>query len=260
MRSLSQEQLRELIATIPTLMAPIDNNGNTLLMIAANQDYQGLVRKLLNFNLTIADINLKNKKGMTALDLATSNQNLIIVKSLLEAGADPNLVNGRGRTPLISTVMDRDCKSAIVKALLEGGADPNIKNDEGNTVLHFASYARCFDIVKILLEHGANMNLRNEDGITAAEVGTTHEIENLLGKYLVLHTVTARNRKKPNKGSCPICMENFVAGDKQVLLHKKSRPGKTPHVFHEKCINSWLRVHDSCPLCRGSDLAFGYSL
>lgn len=42
---------------------------------------------------------------------------------------------------------------------------------------------------------------------------------------------------------CSICCETFVAED--VVLKLLCR-----HVYHEKCVLSWLREKNSCPLCR----------
>jgi len=41
-----------------------------------------------------------------------------------------------------------------VRLLLEHGADPNIQNEYGDTPLHKAAYNGHVDVVKLLLEHG----------------------------------------------------------------------------------------------------------
>lgn len=42
---------------------------------------------------------------------------------------------------------------------------------------------------------------------------------------------------------CPICLEEWEAGEKA-----KRMPCK--HRFHGECIEKWLNVHGSCPICR----------
>lgn len=45
--------------------------------------------------------------------------------------------------------------------------------------------------------------------------------------------------------SCSICLEAFVAGSKRIVRTKGCR-----HVFHRKCLQGWLNVNRTCPLCR----------
>ncbi|GLJ39040.1 hypothetical protein SUGI_0795870 [Cryptomeria japonica] len=49
----------------------------------------------------------------------------------------------------------------------------------------------------------------------------------------------------PGVGSdCPICLAEFVDGDKVRVLPKCN------HGFHVECIDRWLASHSSCPTCR----------
>jgi hypothetical protein len=51
-----------------------------------------------------------------------------------------------------------------------------------------------------------------------------------------------------NSAMCSICLEGFVVGDAAAHASNKN----CPHVFHEKCILSWLvaRQDPLCPCCR----------
>ena len=74
--------------------------------------------------------------------------------ALLKSGADPNVTDGNGDTPL------HGCKSLrLVEALLVHGGDPNAANEEGNTPLHLCEASR---IMNVLLEHGGDTQLRNK--------------------------------------------------------------------------------------------------
>ena len=42
-------------------------------------------------------------------------------------------------------------------------------------------------------------------------------------------------------GTCCICLENIKCGFKL---------RNCPHYFHVKCITTWLRENDTCPMCR----------
>lgn len=54
-----------------------------------------------------------------------------------------------------------------------------------------------------------------------------------------LPTVTVTEQEQ-----CMICLETFAEGSSAVVLPCK-------HTFHgEECVKSWLKLHNSCPICR----------
>lgn len=55
-------------------------------------------------------------------------------------------------------------------------------------------------------------------------------------------TPIQRRRKLPCHTPCVICLDTEKA--------KRTRKVKCGHEFHIKCINSWLKCSDSCPICR----------
>jgi len=44
---------------------------------------------------------------------------------------------------------------------------------------------------------------------------------------------------------CSICFEDYAENDEVVTLPCDSR-----HIFHDQCITEWLRMKDTCPLCK----------
>lgn len=110
-----------------------DENDNTLLILAAvNGDKQG-VKDLLEAG---ADVNIRNKWGMSALMYAAEGDHPGIVDVLLEGGADINAKNNDGSTALMISAI-HGCKYAAY-ALLEAGADVNIKNNNGKRAVDYA--------------------------------------------------------------------------------------------------------------------------
>ncbi|NKY84876.1 ankyrin repeat domain-containing protein [Nocardia veterana] len=68
-------------------------------------------------------VNLSNDNGDTLLMLAAYHGHQGAVDALLERGADPNRANDRGQTPAAGAVFKGE--NDILKSLLAAGADPD---------------------------------------------------------------------------------------------------------------------------------------
>ena len=83
-----------------------------------------------------ADVNMRDDKGVTPLQLASSLGWVEGVAFLVERKADLDQSNDTGETPLISAVHRRD--SAMMRILLKGGADPDRADNSGRTARDYA--------------------------------------------------------------------------------------------------------------------------
>jgi ankyrin repeat protein len=74
-------------------------------------------------------------EGETALHWAVSRQHTEIVTMLLDAGANPNVPDNDGYTPLHDVAEMEDCPPArtMLQALLAAGADPSRQEKNGRT-------------------------------------------------------------------------------------------------------------------------------
>ncbi len=87
------------------------------------------------------------------------------VKALLAQGADVNVKDNEGRTPLHQTARYRN--KELAELLLSHGANVNAKDNSGDTPLHAAaSYPGHTELVELLLAHGADVNAKGKNGET----------------------------------------------------------------------------------------------
>jgi ankyrin repeat protein len=137
--------------------------GSTPLLKAVQNGQLPLARMLLAAH---ADMNIENNEGRTALSYAADYSVNFpeMLKLLLTAKADPNI--GKGNLPLMVAVNNADIGAA--KLLLENGANPNIHDHDGNTPLHEATFSSKLDkkVIVLLLENKADPNVRNRFGRT----------------------------------------------------------------------------------------------
>lgn len=45
--------------------------------------------------------------------------------------------------------------------------------------------------------------------------------------------------------NCTVCLENINMIDKDIIKFKKCN-----HMFHKECIDEWIKINKSCPICR----------
>jgi len=120
------------------------------------------VREISNANPDA--INCIDRQGTAPLIVAILEGNTTVVASLLEKGANPEIVNYRGEFPLILAVEGN--KSEIFGLLLQHTNHINQRSYEKNTALHFAVASKQLTFVKRLVENGANPNAINIEGFS----------------------------------------------------------------------------------------------
>jgi ankyrin repeat protein len=84
-----------------------------------------------------ANTNIADKKGVTPLMLATQLGFVEGVQALAKAGARIDIANDAGETPLISAVHRRDV--ALMRVLLLAGASPDRTDNSGRSARDYAA-------------------------------------------------------------------------------------------------------------------------
>jgi hypothetical protein len=103
------------------------------------------------------------KAVINPLHYAVVNDDDGKVEQLLDARADPNLIDRFGNAPLHYAHTPK-----IIELLCKCGAEPNKQDKEGNTPLHNAVFAEELDLERIgaLLKCNAKTNIVNREGFT----------------------------------------------------------------------------------------------
>lgn len=142
-----------------------------------------------------ADLNLVNDRGDTPLMVGVIHKKAISVRTLLENGADPELVNAIGSTPfnyvvrmnaglemtVSSFVLEDGVKKEIVhdsgvprqaalsvlQELALGGASVDAEDNRGFTALHTAASTGDMDFLVAVLDAGADVDHANSEGYCA---------------------------------------------------------------------------------------------
>jgi ankyrin repeat protein len=145
--------------------------------------------------------------GATALSFAAANGRAETTAALLRWGADPNIVDGKGFTPLCEALKFGGADPETVSNLLTAGARVDLPDrdhsalgcvtqsrlhrahavqlllNHGGTVNDtflpgkplFVEWGRCCpDLLAVLLDHGADVNMRSGDDRTALMHAAAH--------------------------------------------------------------------------------------
>jgi len=171
--------------------------GMTALHFAARDGNLDAVKALVESR---ADVNqVSGGDGSSPINIAIANGHYTVGKYLLDHGADPNLANLDGLTPLYATVNMRyapvswapnprtDQESVgsteLLQALLEGGSNPNARvkgklwfsptshdrswvDHKGATPFWRAAMSSDVEAMRILVAGGADPNLPTDNGVT----------------------------------------------------------------------------------------------
>lgn len=112
-----------------------------------------------------ADPNLLNRKGVTPISVAAHKGNIRIMNCLIYAGSNVNALNSSGSTALIQASHFGNLES--VKLLLQCSATADFANLKGTTALMRASQEGHVEISRILIHHTADVNRKNLEGMNA---------------------------------------------------------------------------------------------
>lgn len=201
--NLGLEYVVEKILATGRLVGETNRIGRTALHYAAINPGPATVRVLLTHG---ANADLQDDAGVTPLHEAINHGNHEVLSCMIEHGAE---VNKSSQKPSIGTPLEAALRCGNVEAvliLLRHGVDATIKNDEGNTILHMAARAGFTDVVRYLLETEASIEARNRRGETATWLAAEHGSCASLREIL---SAGANVNAKNWNGETVLCLRNL---------------------------------------------------
>ncbi|GLB50512.1 ankyrin repeat-containing protein [Neptunitalea sp. Y10] len=138
------EQMESVYKVHPEQIDSLDERGFTPLILAC---YRGNteVAKFLAEKTKQVDYTCDNG---TALMAVCFKGNIDLAKALLAHGANPNMGDEKGTTPLIYAVQFQNHE--LVKLLLAAGADKTQKDHMGKSPFEYAVFTKNQEIIKLL--------------------------------------------------------------------------------------------------------------
>ncbi|UKZ94415.1 uncharacterized protein TrAFT101_009287 [Trichoderma asperellum] len=160
-----------------------DSMGRTALAWAAARNDSRAVVTLLRYG---ADPNIIDVQISGALSNAAAQGHTACVKLLLDAGADPDppLPSGIKKGGPLNVAARNANDALLVKILLDFGADVNQAGVDGKTALFHAAQKDDASLAILLLEYGAEINMSSSTGDTPLTTAITHNSYHVLQLFL----------------------------------------------------------------------------
>ncbi|KAL8585022.1 hypothetical protein ACOMHN_043658 [Nucella lapillus] len=151
--------------------------GTTPLLEAVSHQYMEVAESLLAAG---CDVNLADRLHQAPMheairqvsqyfDPAASEEAVGLVRRLMKCGANLDLGDNQGWTPLYQTAYGGHLE--LSKLLVESGADLTVLTSTGESIMHAAVSGNNLDIVHFLIGAGCSVNVASKSGQTPLMVG-----------------------------------------------------------------------------------------
>ncbi|MDC7124656.1 MAG: ankyrin repeat domain-containing protein [Spirochaetales bacterium] len=183
--------LAEILINNGTDIDVADSQNETPILLAVSSNQTEMVKLLLKQQVSLENPDILFK--------AAQNNNLEILKILLDNGMDINVRNERGETLINAVFSFLKPSEELLTFLMDNHSDLSIPSLNGNTVLHNAlKNYRCKTMLPSLMRYHPEVNVPNNDGIYPIHLAATAESVNLLLQ------AGANPNERSNRGETPI--------------------------------------------------------
>jgi ankyrin repeat protein len=164
-----------------------DAYGGTALGSAIRNDDLPLVKRLLDRGALLNGLIATNPNGpgCVPVNYLSGLNNPALLELLIARGARIHALNREGVDALFETARQGNPQS--VKVLLQRGANPNSRDPSGTTAMMMAAEYGSVENVRLLLEYGADVNARDSSQETALGWGLVRKNNIAVLKLLTDH-------------------------------------------------------------------------
>ncbi|XP_067311391.1 fibronectin type 3 and ankyrin repeat domains protein 1-like [Pseudorasbora parva] len=144
-----------------------DNTGKNSLMQACYAGHLDTVKYLHNCGSTWQ---CRDMAGCTPLHWAVDGGHLSVITYMIQDGCEVDVTDKVSLWTPLMRVSAISGNAAVASTLLQAGADVNVRDKDGKTPLMVAVLNNHVELVKLLLDSGADHQMKNEYGAGAADM------------------------------------------------------------------------------------------
>lgn len=149
---------------------------------------QRTIQICLKYGMSLNGLSRDGRTPLTESIIWNPSQHYVL-NALLEAGADPNVLDKFGMVPLMysaRSVWSEEDNAKATRTLLEHGAVVDITDKLGQAAMHYHALGNSYTSLRILVDFGANVEVRDKEGLTPLSYTTfypmgTEALDLLLG-------------------------------------------------------------------------------
>ena len=171
------------LINLNVVLEAVDNNNMTALLISSQEGHLEIIKYLIEDKNV--SLNALNNRQENCLSIAVANNNLKVVRYLIQLNIDLENKNILEQTPLNIACVNGNLE--IVNLLLKNECNYNSYDIKKNSCLINAVISNNIDIIEVLSSYCVEVNHVNEDGNTAlllACKNTTHNSYSIIS-YLI---------------------------------------------------------------------------
>lgn len=222
-----------------------NNMGANPLHHAAWNGNRDIVKLLIN---DANYINQQMTNGWTPLHQATINSHITTMRYLLRKGANPNIPDIDGHTPIFTAIIFPSNNDITTRQLINMlkiyGANLSHRDKRGRTLLHFAVERNSITLIRYLLRNGIDPNITDNQRWTPLhKVAVKTNIDIDIAKLLLING--ANLRIPTTRGSTPLALAKMYSTKHMVRLLRSYMTNNTPSIIYDIKTND----NNECIIC-----------